>query len=56
MTGRLTTLREEISQPLPLAYHPLYPFYEGGSLTRRFRGHAGPEPVRVIRCLGPSVE
>jgi hypothetical protein len=23
---------------LPLAYHPLYRFYEGGSLTRRFRG------------------
>ena len=38
MTGRLTTLREEIRQPLPLAYHPLYRFYEGGSLTRRFRG------------------
>jgi mannose-6-phosphate isomerase len=38
MTGRLTTLREGIRQPLPLAYHPLYRFYEGGSLTRRFRG------------------
>src|SRR5499427_6851361 len=35
---RLTALREEIRQPLPLAYHPLYRFYEGGSLTRRFRG------------------
>src|SRR5215470_4648015 len=34
----LTALREEIRQPLPLAYHPLYRFYEGGSLTRRFRG------------------
>src|SRR5215468_3088360 len=34
----LTTLREKIRQPLPLAYHPLYRFYEGGSLTRRFRG------------------
>jgi mannose-6-phosphate isomerase len=31
-------LREQIRQPLPLAYHPLYRFYEGGSLTRRFRG------------------
>ena len=38
MTSRLATLREEIRQPLPLAYHPLYRFYEGGSLTRRFRG------------------
>ena len=34
----LTALREGIGQPLPLAYHPLYRFYEGGSLTRRFRG------------------
>ena len=38
MTAPLTTLREAIRQPLPLAYHPLYRFYEGGSLTRRFRG------------------
>ena len=36
--ARLAALREEIRQPLPLAYHPLYRFYEGGSLTRRFRG------------------
>ena len=34
----LTALREQIRRPLPLAYHPLYRFYEGGSLTRRFRG------------------
>ena len=34
----LTTLREQIRRPLPLPYHPLYRFYEGGSLTRRFRG------------------
>lgn len=27
-----------IRQPLPLPYHPLYRFYEGGSLTRQFRG------------------
>ena len=27
-----------IRRPLPLAYHPLYRFYEGGSLTRQFRG------------------
>ena len=35
---RLNQLREAIRQPLPLAYHPLYRFYEGGSLTRQFRG------------------
>jgi mannose-6-phosphate isomerase len=34
----LTALRQAIGRPLPLAYHPLYRFYEGGSLTRRFRG------------------
>jgi mannose-6-phosphate isomerase len=38
MTDRLTQLREAIKRPLPLAYHPLYRFYEGGSLTRQFRG------------------
>jgi mannose-6-phosphate isomerase len=38
MTGRLDALREGIRQPLALAYHPLYRFYEGGSLTRAFRG------------------
>jgi hypothetical protein len=38
MTERLNQLREAIRRPLPLAYHPLYRFYEGGSLTRRFRG------------------
>jgi mannose-6-phosphate isomerase len=39
MNGRLGMLREAIRRPLPLAYHPLYRFYyEGGSLTRDFRG------------------
>jgi mannose-6-phosphate isomerase len=38
MTGRLGRLREGTRRPLPLAYHPLYRFYEGGSLTRTFRG------------------
>jgi mannose-6-phosphate isomerase len=38
MTGQLSQLREGIRRPLPLAYHPLYRFYEGGSLTRAFRG------------------
>jgi mannose-6-phosphate isomerase len=41
MTDRLSVLREGIRRPLPLAYHPLYRFYEGGSLTRAFRGLAG---------------
>jgi len=38
MTDRVDQLREAIRRPLPLAYHPLYRFYEGGSLTRQFRG------------------
>jgi mannose-6-phosphate isomerase len=38
MTTRSGQLREAIRRPLPLAYHPLYRFYEGGSMTRRFRG------------------
>lgn len=38
MPDRLELLREAIKHPLPLAYHPLYRFYEGGALTRRFRG------------------
>jgi mannose-6-phosphate isomerase len=38
MPDRLRQLREVIRRPLPLAYHPLYRFYEGGSLTRQFRG------------------
>ena len=35
---RLDQLTDAIRRPLPLAYHPLYRFYEGGSLTRAFRG------------------
>ncbi len=31
-------LRAAIRGPMPLPYHPLYRFYEGGSLTREFRG------------------
>ena len=38
VNDRLGRLREAIRRPLPLAYHPLYRFYEGGLLTRRFRG------------------
>jgi len=38
VTGLLDHLRAAIRRPLPLAYHPLYRFYEGGSLTRAFRG------------------
>jgi mannose-6-phosphate isomerase len=43
LSGRATGSRrdligEAIRRPLPLAYHPLYRFYEGGALTRAFRG------------------
>lgn len=38
MDGHLEALRKGITRPLELAYHPLYRFYEGGSLTRQFRG------------------
>jgi mannose-6-phosphate isomerase len=38
MANQLEQLRAGIRRPLPLAYHPLYRFYEGGSLTRSFRG------------------
>ncbi len=37
MTDRIDLIRDQIRRPLPLAYHPLYRFYEGGSLTRSFR-------------------
>src|SRR5204863_8301439 len=37
MTGRASE-RESLRRPLPLAYHPIYRFYEGGALTRAFRG------------------
>ena len=36
--ARLDKLREAIRRPRLLAYNPLYRFYEGGSLTRAFRG------------------
>jgi hypothetical protein len=36
-TDRLHFLRDGIRQPLRLDYHPLYRFYDGGSLTRTFR-------------------
>jgi mannose-6-phosphate isomerase len=34
---RRATIAEAIRAPLPLAYHPLYRFYEGGRLSRAFR-------------------
>ena len=37
-TDRLARMRDGIRQPLRLSYHPLYRFYDGGSLTRAFRG------------------
>ena len=38
MNGRRAALAELVREPLRLPYHPLYRFYEGGSLTRDFRG------------------
>jgi mannose-6-phosphate isomerase len=38
MTDRIEQLREGVRRPLRLDYHPLYRFYDGGSLTRAFRG------------------
>ncbi len=37
-TDRLASMRDGVRQPLRLGYHPLYRFYDGGSLTRAFRG------------------
>ena len=41
MTGEPGRLADAVRRPLPLAYHPLYRFYEGGSMTRAFRGRPG---------------
>ena len=38
MTAGLEMSRDDLRRPLPLPYHPLYRFYEGGALTRQFRG------------------
>ena len=38
MNARLAALGDLVHGPLWLPYHPLYRFYEGGSLTRAFRG------------------
>jgi mannose-6-phosphate isomerase len=40
MSDRESELREAIRKPLRLPYNPLFRFYDGGSLTRRFRGLA----------------
>ncbi len=40
MAGVNQAMRAAVRRPLRLAYHPLYRFYEGGSLTRSFRGVA----------------
>ena len=37
-TGRAARLAAAVKRPLPLPYHPLYRFYEGGAKTRAFRG------------------
>jgi hypothetical protein len=41
VTGQPGRLADAVRRPLPLAYHPLYRFYEGGSMTRAFRGLPG---------------
>jgi mannose-6-phosphate isomerase len=33
-------LRDIVRRPIPLPYHPLYRFYNGGGLVRKFRGLA----------------
>lgn len=33
MTRRLARLGDAVRRPLPLGYHPLYHFYQGGSLN-----------------------
>lgn len=38
MDARESAIQAAIQRPLRLPYHPLYRFYEGGSLTRAFRG------------------
>jgi hypothetical protein len=38
VTAEQQMSRDDLRRPLPLAYHPLYRFYEGGALTRQFRG------------------
>jgi mannose-6-phosphate isomerase len=38
MSAPTEAIAAAIRRPLQLPYHPLYRFYEGGSLTRRFRG------------------
>jgi mannose-6-phosphate isomerase len=37
MDTRAGAISAAVRRPLPLPYHPLYRFYEGGSLTRAFR-------------------
>jgi hypothetical protein len=43
MAARLTTLREAIRQPLPLAYHPLYR-WAGRGMTSPPPSHAQEVP------------
>jgi hypothetical protein len=38
MDARSVAIADAIRRPIALAYHPLYRFYEGGSLSRAFRG------------------
>jgi mannose-6-phosphate isomerase len=38
MDARSVAIADAVRRPIALAYHPLYRFYEGGSLSRAFRG------------------
>ena len=51
MTGQPGRLREVVRRPLPLAYHPLYRFYEGGSR----QGLQGPNASRRQAGPGPRI-
>lgn len=38
VASELDLMRAALRRPLALSYHPLYRFYEGGSMSRAFRG------------------
>ena len=51
MTGEPGRLADAVRRPLPLAYHPLYRFYEGGSR----QGLQGPNASRRQAGPGPRI-
>ena len=50
-TGRAARLAAAVKRPLPLPYHPLYRFYEGGSR----QGLQGPNASRRQAGPGPRI-